>query len=263
MITTSFVSYSWHPSAARLTSGVFSLEFKNSYGHLFNVTELTTPMTIKLRNNYNLINTSRSYFVGTRKTVFHKINITHLGITLILRVRPENSKTELFVTLKFGKRPSANNSDMNVTVPNFSTCAQTSSGYVNCSTDPYKVLVESKLIKKTGIYFIGLQIKSKGPSRKRRYIGQGRSKRACVQYKEVPAADGTKAGQSPHNRIFRKGDESYTIQVMPAACLYWNTAMSKWTFDGCKVSEHCCSVSMLSNHLLYQMKCETKFIQTI
>ena len=263
MITTSFVSYSWHPSAARLTSGVFSLEFKNSHGHLFNVTELTTPMTIKLRNNYNLINTSRSYSVGTRKTVFHKIHVTHLGITLILRVRPENSKTELFVTLKFGERPSANNSDMNVTVPNFSTCAQTSFGYVNCSTDPYKVLVDSKLIKKTGIYFIGLQIKSKSPSRKRRCIGQGRSKRACVQYKEVPAADDTKAGQSPRNRIFRKGDENYTIQVMPAACLYWNTAMSKWTFGGCKVSKHCCSVSMLSNHLLYQMKCETKFIQTI
>ena len=263
MITTSFVSYSWHPSAARLTSGVASLEFKNSSGHLLNVTELITPMTIKLRNNYNLIDTSRSYSLGARETVFHKVNVTHLGITLILRVRPENNKTELFVSLKFGKRPSANNSDMNVTVPNFSTCPQMSSGYVNCSTDPFKVLVDSKLIKKKGIYFIGIQIKSKGPLRKRRCIGQGRSKRACVQYKEVLAADDTKARQSPQNRIFRKGDENYTIQVMPAACLYWNTAMSTWTFDGCKVSEHCCSVSMLSNHLLYKIKCGTKFIDTI
>ena len=250
MITTSFVSYSWHPSAARLTGGVASLEFKNSSGHLSNVTEQINPMTIKLRNNYNLTDTSRSYSVGARETVFHKVNVTHLGITLILKVRPENNKTELFVSLKFGKRPSANNSDMNVTVPNFSTCPQMSSGYVNCSTDPFKVLVDTKLIKKTGIYFIGIQIKSKGPSRKRRCLGQGRSKRTCVQYKEVPVVDDNKARQSPHNRIFRKGDENYTIQVMPAACLYWNTEMSKWTLDGCKVSEQCCSVPMLSNHLL-------------
>ena len=238
MITTSFVSYSWHPSAARLTSGISSLELKNSSGHLLNMSELTTPMIIKLRNTHHLNNISQSHSVGARKTVFHKINVTHLGIALILKVRPEKSTTELFVTLKFGKRPSANNSDINATVPNFSSCAQTPSGfYVNCSSDSFEVFINSKVLKKTGVYFIGIQVKSKSPSRKRRCSGQGRSKRTCVQYKEVPAADDTKTGQSPNDPQFSKGNENYTIQVMPAACLYWNNAISEWTYDGCEVSE--------------------------
>ena len=238
MIITNFVSYSWHPSAARLTTGISSLELKNSSGHLLNMSELTTPMIIKLRNNQHLINTSRSHSIGARKTVFHKINVTHLGIALILKIRPNENKTELFVTLKFGKRPSANNSDINATVPNFSSCAQTPSGsYVNCSSDPFEVFVNSKVIKKTGVYFIGIQVKSKSFSRKRRCSGQGRSKRTCVQYKEVPAADDTKTGQSPNDPQFSKGNENYTIQVMPAACLYWNNAISEWTYDGCEVSE--------------------------
>ena len=143
------------------------------------------------------------------------------------------------MSLKFGERPSANNSDINVTVPNFLSCTQKSSGYVNCSCDPYRVLADSIVIHKTGIYFIGIQVKSKSSSRKRRCSGQGRSKRTCVQYKESPAADLTSTGQSPNDPQFREGNEYYNIQVLPAACLYWNTAMSKWTNDGCKVSEHC------------------------
>ena len=240
IITTSFVPYSWHPSAARLTSGVSSLEVKNSTGHLLIMTELTTPITIKIRNNHNLLNISQTHSVGARNTLFHKINVTHLGMALILKVRPEKNKTELFVTLKFGKRPSANNSDINATIPNFSSCVHAPSGsYVNCSSDPYVVFVNSKVIKKTGAYFIGIQVKSKSPSRKRRCSGQGRSTRACVQYKEVPEADDIETGQSPSDPQFSKGNENFTIRVMPAACLYWNTEISKWSYDGCKVSKHC------------------------
>ena len=225
IITTSFVPYSWHPSAARLTSGVSSLEVKNSTGHLLIMTELTTPITIKIRNNHNLLNISQTHSVGARNTLFHKINVTHLGMALILKVRPEKNKTELFVALKFGKRPSANNSDINATIPNFSSCAHTPSGsYVNCSSDPYEVFVNSKVIKRTGAYFIGIQVKSKSPSRKRRCSGD---------------MDDMETGQSPSDPQFSKGNENYTIRVMPAACLYWNTEISQWSYDGCKVSKHC------------------------
>ena len=219
-----------------MTSGVSSLELKNSTGNLLNVRDLTAPITIKLRNNYDLMNASRSHYVGAQKTVFHKINVTHSGMALILTVRPENGKTEFFVSVKYGERPTAKSSDINTAVPNFSSCVQMSSDYANCSRDPYEVFVNNELVNKAGYYFIGIQLKSKGASRKRRCSEQGRSKRACVQYKEAPAADTVNMAQSLHAPQFSKGDENYTLQIFPAACLYWNKAKSKWTTDGCKVS---------------------------
>ena len=236
MLATSFVPFTWDPSGARVTTGVSSLEMKNSTGHLLNMRDLTTPITIKLWNNYDLTNTSRSHYVGAQRAVFHKINVTHSGMALILTVRPENNKTEFFVSIKYGERPTARSSDINTTVPNFSSCAQMSSGYANCSRDPYKVFVNNELVNKAGYYFIGIQVKSNSASRKRRCSEQGRSKRACVQYKEDPAADTRNMAQSLRAPQFNKGDENYTLQVLPAACLYWNTAISKWTTDGCKVN---------------------------
>ena len=236
MITTGFVPYSWDPSGARVATGVATLKLKNSTGHSLDMTDLTAPITIKFRNSRDLTNTSRSHYVEPQKTGFHKVNITHSGMALIVRIRPENSKTKFLISVKYGERPTSS-SDIKTTVPNFSSCIQTSSSYVDCSRDPYEVFVNNELVNKAGYYFIGIQVKSKSASRKRRCSEQGRSKRACVRYKEAPAADTVNMAQSLHAPQFSKGDENYTLQVLPAACLYWNTATSKWKTDGCKVSE--------------------------
>ncbi|KAJ7334469.1 hypothetical protein OS493_014786 [Desmophyllum pertusum] len=237
MITTDFVAFSWDTSGARVTTGVSSLELKNSTGHLFNMTELTSPISIKLPNTQDLSNSSRSHFAGDNRTVFHKIDVTQSGMALILKVRPDNNATEFFVSVKYGERPSHSNSDFNTSVPDFSSCVQMSSGYVNCSRDQYVVFVDSAHVSQTGYYFIGIKIKSRSRSRKRRCSGKGRSKRSCVQYKEAPATKASNAPESIHASQSSKGDVNYTIQVLPAACLYWNTAESRWTTEGCKVAE--------------------------
>ncbi|XP_078344032.1 polycystin family receptor for egg jelly-like [Oculina patagonica] len=237
IITTSFVPFTWDPSGARVTTGVSSLELKNSTGHLLNMTELESPISIKLPNTQDLSNSSRSHYVGANKTVFHKINVTQSGMALILKVRPENNATEFVVSVKYGERPSLGNSDFDTTVPNFSSCVQLSSGYVNCSRDPYVVFVNNALVSNTGYYFIGIKIKAKTGSRKRRCSGKGRSKRSCVQYKDAPATDDPNVVQSINAPQYSKADEVYTFQVLPAACLYWSTALSRWTTEGCKVAD--------------------------
>ena len=220
-----------------MTTGVSSLVLKNSTGHLLNMRDLTAPITIKLRNSHDLTNTSQSHYIGVQKSVFQKINVTQSGMALILKIRPENNKTEFLVSLKYGERPTASSSDINTTVPNFSSCVQMSSGYANCSRDPYEVFVNNELVNKAGYYFIGIQVKSKSASRKKRCSGKGRSKRACVKYKEAPAADNLNMAQPLPLPQFSKGDENYTIEMLQAACLYWNTTMSKWTTEGCEVSK--------------------------
>ena len=236
MVTTDFTPFSWDPSGARVTTGVSSLELKNSTGHLLNTIELTAPISIKLQNPHDLTNTSQSYYVGANRTVFYKINVTQAGMALIVKIRPQSNKTELLVTVKYGERSSLGNGDFNVTLPDLSSCVQMQSGYLNCLRDPYVMFLNKDFVEKKGLgyYFIGITAVSgiSEISRVRRCSGQGRSKRSCVQYKEPPTT-----GASYHLPDYRTGDENYTMQVIQAACLFWNAEISQWTSEGCEVSK--------------------------
>lgn len=238
-MTTDFVSFTWHPSGARVTTGVSSLELRSSDGNLIKIADLETPISIKLLNNRQLTNNSRSHFIGANRTVYHKVNVTESGMALLVRVHPKNNGTELSVFVKYNERPTTGNNDFETVVPDFSSCVLTSSGYVNCSRDPYVVFVNSAHVNNTGLYFLGLQVKSKTPLRSfrvKRCLGQGRSKRSCVEYKKPPPTDGLQRGkESYHEAQYSKGDENYTMQVIPAACLYWSMENSKWISEGCKV----------------------------
>ena len=232
MMATEFVPFSWDPSGERVTTGVSSLELKNSTGHLLNITQLKSPISIKLRNIQDLANNSRSHYVGANRTVYHKMNVTTPGMALILKVRPEKNSPEFSVFGKHQQRPSPNDNDFSTTIPDFSSCVHGTMGYTNCSRDPHVVYVDSAHVNQTGYYFIGIQIKSRTRviSRVRRCSGKGRSKRSCVQYKEPPTT-----GATYNVPEYLQGDENYTMQVIPAACLYWNVDVSKWTTEGCKV----------------------------
>ena len=234
MITTDYIPFSWDSSAARVTTGVSSLQMKNSSGNALNITELESPILIKLSNTQDLKNNSQPHFLGADETVYHKISVTTAGMTLLLKIRPENNATEFLVFGKYNVRPSIVNSDFNKTIPDFSSCIHDpmSASYVNCSRDPYVVYVDSAHVNQTGYYYIGIQIKSKrnSISRVRRCVGQGRSKRSCVQHKEPPTT-----GASFNIPQYLQSDENYTMQVIPAACLYWSTELSMWTTKGCKV----------------------------
>ena len=199
------------------------------------MTELESPMYIKLPYTHDLTNSSGSSYTGANNTIFYKINVTQSDMALLLKVHPENYKTNFLVSLKYGQRPSLSDSDLNVTVPNFSSCVKSSSDFVNCSRDPYVVFVRNELVSRTGYYFIGIKIKLSSGSRKRRCSEEGRSKRSCVQYKEAPVTDAPNVAQSIHTPKYSKGDVVYTMQVLPAACLHWSTAASRWTTQGCQV----------------------------
>ena len=228
MVTTEFIPFSWDPSGSRVTTAVSSLELKNSFGSFLNTTELTAPITIRLQNLQEFANASQSHFVGANRTVFYKLNVNQTGMALMLRIRPESNETKFLVTVKYGER-SVNNNDLNLTIPDLSSCDKIPGGYVNCSRDPYIVFMNQEFVEKKGLgyYFISLAAMSRIPkiSRVRRC-----SEESCVQFKKPPTK-----GESFSVPQYREGDENYTLQVMPAACLYWNAEISQWTSDGCKV----------------------------
>ena len=227
MVTADFIPFSWDPTGSRVTTAVSSLELRNSSGNLLNTKELN--VTIKLQNLQVFINTSQSHYITANRSIFYKINVTQLGMALMLKIRSESNKTEFLVTVKYGERPLPSNSDLNVTIPDLSSCDDTPDGYLNCSRDPYMVFLNQEFVSKNGLgfYFVGLKAVSRvfAISRVKRC-----SKRSCVQYKEPPTNGASYS--VPH---YREGDENYTIQLMPAACLFWNAEISHWTPEGCRV----------------------------
>ena len=227
MVTADFIPFSWDPTGSRVTTAVSSLELRNSSGNLLNTKELN--VTIKLQNLQVFINTSQSHYITANRSIFYKINVTQLGMALMLKIRSESNKTEFLVTVKYGERPLPSNSDLNVTIPDLSSCDDTPDGYLNCSRDPYMVFLKQEFVSKNGLgfYFVGLKAVSRvfAISRVKRC-----SKRSCVQYKEPPTNGASYS--VPH---YREGDENYTIQLMPAACLFWNAEISHWTPEGCRV----------------------------
>ncbi|XP_022800666.1 polycystic kidney disease protein 1-like 2 [Stylophora pistillata] len=231
MVTADFTLFSWDPTGARVTTAVSSLELRNSSGHPLNATKLNALVTIKLQNLQVFINTSQSHYIGANRTIFYKINVSQLGMALMLKIRPESNKTEFVVTFKYGRQPSLSSSDFNVTIPDLSSCDEMPDGYLNCSRDPYMLFVNQEFFQNNGLgyYFVGLKAVSRvsAISRVRRC-----SKQSCVRYKEPPT-DGA-SYSVPH---YRESDENYTIQVMPAACLFWNAEISQWTSEGCRVTE--------------------------
>ena len=227
MITADFIPFSWDPTGARVTTAVSSLELMNSSGNLLNTTELN--VTIKLQNFQVFTNKTQSHYITANRTIFYKINVSQLGMAMMLKIRPESNKTEFLVTVKYGERPLPSNSDLNVTIPDLSSCDDMRDGNLNCSHDPYMVLLNQEFVQKKGLgfYLVGLKAVSRvsAISRVRRC-----SKRSCVQYKEPPTKGAIYS--VPH---YREGDENYTIQLMPAACLFWNAEISQWTSEGCRV----------------------------
>lgn len=227
MITADFIPFSWDPTGARVTTAVSSLELMNSSGNLLNTTELN--VTIKLQNFQVFTNKTQSHYITANRTIFYKINVSQLGMAMMLKIRPESNKTEFLVTVKYGERPLPSNSDLNVTIPDLSSCDDMRDGNLNCSHDPYMVFLNQEFVQKKGLgfYLVGLKVGSRvsAISRVRRC-----SKRSCVQYKEPPTKGAIYS--VPH---YREGDENYTIQLMPAACLFWNAEISQWTSEGCRV----------------------------
>ena len=228
MVTTDFTPFSWDPSGSRVTTAVSSLELKNSSGHPLNTTELTAPIAMKLQNQY-FTNASQTHYVEANRTVFYKINVTQLGMALMLHICPESDKTEFMVTVKYGERSSPSNNDLNLTIPDLSSCYKMPHGYVNCSRDPYIVFVNQEFVENKGLgyYFISLTAVSRISETSRSRRGKRQS---YMQNKALPTANA-----SFNIPQYREGDENYTIRVMLAACLYWNAVISQWTPEGCKV----------------------------
>lgn len=171
---------------------------------------------------------------------YHEINAAS-GSLIDFKVNPVHNEAIFEAFVKYGEAPTPNSYDFKLTLPDYSTCQEVTENDEiardqNCKSDPYKVFKTP--ITKSGIYFVGIKVKTNESSqhtrKKRSCFGNGRERRSCVEVKELPQATKISAGTLPAYNSYT--DANYSVAINQARCLYWSSAAGKWQSDGCKVS---------------------------
>lgn len=175
---------------------------------------------------------------------YRKIVIDVAGSSLQMRIKPEGDSISVSVFIKFARRPTMETFDYKTNAPDFSSCPTSSP--IDCTRDPYVIIVPGSVLSKKGTYIVGLLYeKSKGSETKVGRVrrsscggggggGGGRVKRSCVEIKDPPTTP------SPKNVTMVPSydpvtDVNVTISVDVTSCLYWSDTLEKWTSDGCQV----------------------------
>ena len=243
--------FTWDDSGKSIRSSVVDFSLKRDDGTTLKIAGLKKPVELFIpvtRKDPKTENKSdEQYFVkpsnGTSNLQYHRIDIPSANSIVSFEIQPEPGKfLEIFVTAE--KKPTPTDYHLKARVPDFSSCAtySKSSGYRNCSNNPYEVSLSSNFTGKIGILYIGIMFSTKSTKNIRsrrisRSCGDhgGRHRRSCIGVKDPPTTP------PPTPKIVipkynRTTDVNYTMSVTVTSCLYWSEEKQVWTSDGCSVS---------------------------
>lgn len=179
---------------------------------------------------------------------YHTFEVEDTNEAIEFNVKPVEKQEQLTILVKYGKKPTLSDHDLQVKLPNFSSCSfpvNLTFKDDNCTENPFSIFLPSTYLNKVGTYYIGVKYEgtpgnqSGTQSRQRRDCGGGgRSKRSleCIEYKDPPPTQ-------PSNGKFAQGQQSYdkskhsnyTIESLGLGCNYWNPSGNQFSGGGCRV----------------------------
>lgn len=180
---------------------------------------------------------------------YHSFEIKKTNEAIEFYIIPLENQEQLTILIKFEEKPTILEHDLQMKLPNFSSCSIKDTFRVennNCTDNPYSLFLPSTYLTKVGKYFIGVkygettEIKPSSYYRQKRDCGAGRrSKRGvsdCIQYKDPPTT-------LPLNGKFVSGQQSYdnskhsnySMEQFGLGCNFWNPAGNQFSGGGCRV----------------------------
>lgn len=236
-----FNPFSWDSDSKKVKSNVVSLDFQNGNGKKINVSNLDNDIEIVIPISSpatNISNATEHYFLKPNRMFFHSYyaELANVPVSMRVGVPAEGTVIKLFV--KFGSRPTMEDSDYNFTILFTSTCRKQVDYQQNKSTS---CALEERSVTivpyEPSLLYVGLVLLDANNvtdhARKRRScFGHSREKRSCVGVKEPPSIGVTKVNVPKYDPLT---DVNYTFTITQSSCLYWSEDKEKWTSDGCKV----------------------------
>ena len=241
--------YYWDSSADLITSRVFAIDLRGESGKALTVQNLTTDIQLGIElseeSPENKSNTVKmASFIKPRKMQYHRIEVTREQTSYLITITAIETVN---VFLKSGSKPSVEDHEENYTLPDFSSCIRNMAATneveeYNCTRNPHQLLLTNEVLKKPGVYYLGILYSgstssSKHSHRKRRScFTSNRQKRSCVETKDPPPPLGVyeTAAMPPYDPIT---DLDYTIETNELSCRFWSHEKKRWLTEGCKVRE--------------------------
>ena len=241
MMRMTFNPYRWHASHKNIKSPIVSLEFIDNKGEIIPIGGDNLEIDIRLPLN-SLEDSLNNFFIRPLTMRYHTVELANISDSMILEVEPVNSSLLMVIYVKKGERPTVENYDHNVIVPDYTFCKWEEVGghlMANCSRSPYEIMSTADF-NETGLYYIGVlyveqdQLKLNHSRTKRSCFGKRRQKRNCVEPKPPPVKESAPNRTLIYNPAI---DQNYSIKVRKYSCYYFALTQDEWRKDGCKVTE--------------------------
>jgi len=236
-----FNPFSWDNSSKKVKSSVTSLDLQNANGTKINVSNLDNNIEITIplpRRPANTSDATEHYFLKPNRMSIRSYYAELADVPVAIRIGVQAEGTVIKLFVKFGSRPTIEDSDHNFTLRFTSTCKNFSdhrqSRSTSCSLEESSVTV---IPSEPSLLYVGLLSRAAKNvtehARKRRScFGHGRERRSCVGVKDPPPKGITQLDVPQYDPLT---DVNYTFYITQSSCLYWSEDKEKWSSDGCKV----------------------------
>lgn len=245
--------FSWDKSSELVTTSILDVKIKEAHGarRVINISNLAEEIDLQIP--FERLTSASSpdvYFKQTdnESIQYHTFEVEDTNKAFEFNVKPLEKQEQLTILVKYGKKPTLSEHDLQVKLPNFSSCSlpvKLPFGDDNCTENPYSIFIPSTYFSNVGTYYIGVKYEGTpgnqtgSHSRERRDCGGvGRSKRSldCIKYKDPPPTQ-------PSNGRFAQGKQSYdkskhsnyTMESLGLGCNYWSPSANQFSGGGCRV----------------------------
>ena len=236
-----FNPFTWDNSSKKVQSNVISLELQTENATKLNVSNLDNDIEIVIPISTSPSNTSNGtehYFLKPNKLTMRSYYADLADVPVSIRLGVAGKETLVNMFVKFGSRPTTEESDLNFTVKFTSKCRNVTTSEANETSCIPEERIITVLPTEPGHIYLGLLLEesknaSKHTRERRSCFGHGRQRRSCVGVKDPPPKGILQTivpRYNPHT------DVNYTLTITQSSCLYWSEEEEKWASDGCKVS---------------------------
>ena len=237
----------WDASSQNVDSSVVGLDLKGSNRNSLNISNLSDDIEMYIPRTDNSQPEEPSYFTQNENLTmqFHIFPIKEEGESILLEIHPVNDTERFQAYIKKGSRPSQEEYDISMTIPDFSSCHYNLTvGYFNCSQDPYTMFIGGQLLEVGSIYFVAVQYYGKNENQQEEALvrqkrdcadGGGRVKRSCIKYKDPPPTPKPEGLVTIKPLFDDITSHNYSLRRNSLSCRYWDPISNKWSVQGCKV----------------------------
>ena len=219
--------------AADVVGGITSLDMGFLGGNKMNVSGLENPIEMMISRDGGPVNSTHNC-VGHQEMVFHSITVNknHSSIQVILHPtvnftgKQEGYLVHLFVYLKRGSRPSREDYDFNISLPDLPPANPTSNNTTKKNLkDPYLMLISNEAMNRTaaGMWYVGVYYNT--------IISPVQGEGSDSGEQENAGGSG-----SEEEEVVAPPKACYDAFIFTSACVYFDEVNEKFSTGGMTVS---------------------------